>query len=445
MTEDDRTALLRALPKIDRLAGELGEQPHGVAVAAARQVVDEARAELLRGERVVPGGLQDRARQRAEQLARGRLQAVINATGVVVHTNLGRAPWSASARAAAARVAGYCDLELELSSGQRGGRLRGVAAQLRELTGAEDALVVNNCAAAVLLGLTALARDREVIVSRGELVEIGGSFRVPDVIASGGAHLREVGTTNRTRVADFEAAIGPQAAVLLRIHPSNFRIVGFTEGPDRAELVALGRAHGVAVLEDLGSGSLDGALGETAVRDALAAGVDLVFFSGDKLLGGPQAGVVAGRREAVQKLRRHPLYRALRVDKVILAALEATLGDHLCGRPPPVLQMIGAAPGVLAARAQALVALLSARSIAASIVQDTGYVGGGALPGQGLEGPVVRIEVDAPERSARALRLGAPPVVARITRGGLQLDPRTLTDEQLEPLAERVAAVVSTR
>ena len=221
---------------------------------------------------------------------------MINATGIVVHTNLGRSPWSAAAREAAMRVAGYCDLELLLSTGKRGGRLRGLEAQLRELTGAEAAIVVNNCAAAVLLGLTAFARGRDVVVSRGELVEIGGSFRVPDVIASGGARLREVGTTNRTRVADYAAAIDEHTGAFLVVHPSNFRIVGFTEAPDREALVALGRAHGVPVMEDVGSGSLDGAFGETAVRTAVSAGVDLVFFSGDKLLGRRPASWWGARR-----------------------------------------------------------------------------------------------------------------------------------------------------
>ncbi|HHO52198.1 MAG TPA: L-seryl-tRNA(Sec) selenium transferase [Deltaproteobacteria bacterium] len=445
-TSADQSARLRALPKIDRLVRALGDVPHGVAVAAARQVVSDARERVLGGrEAGAAPELERRARARAALLQEGRLRAVINATGVVVHTNLGRAPWPASARAAVSRAAGYCDLELELDSGHRGGRLRGLTAQLRELTGAEDALVVNNCAAAVLLGLTALARGREVIVSRGELVEIGGSFRVPDVIASGGASLREVGTTNRTRVADFEAAIGPETAVLLRVHPSNFRIVGFTEGPDRAELVALGHERGLVVLEDLGSGSLDGALGEPSVLDALAAGVDLVFFSGDKLLGGPQAGIVAGRHDTVQQLRRHPLYRALRVDKVILAALEATLGDHLCGRIPPVLQMIHAPGQLLEARAQQLAGALALLGVDAEVIEDVGYVGGGALPGQGLPGSVVRIEPPSPDRIARTLRLGQPPVVVRVVRGGLQLDPRTVAPEQLQPLAERVAAVVTTR
>ena len=285
VTPPDATAL-RRLPKVDRIAGAI--DPPSVAAEAARQVIDEVRVAILAGD--VPDPWPDfvaLARRRARLLRSGRLVPVINATGVVIHTNLGRAPWSRSARQAAERAAAYCDLELDLASGDRGGRLSGLTAQLRALTGAAGALVVNNCAAAVLLAVTAVARDRQVVVSRGELVEIGGSFRVPDVIASGGARLCEVGTTNRTRVSDYAAAVGPDTAAFLRVHPSNFRVVGFTEAPDRRQLVALGQQHGIVVIEDLGSGSLDGARGETAVRDAVAAGVDLVAFSGGQAVGGP--------------------------------------------------------------------------------------------------------------------------------------------------------------
>lgn len=436
-------SLLRALPKVDRLAQGL-PGPAPVAMAAARQVVQETREQILAGTLHTVPDLQAAARRRSEELRAGRLRTVINASGVVVHTNLGRAPWSASAIAAATRVARYCDLEMDLDSGRRGGRLRGLKALMAELCGAEDAIVVNNCAAAVLLGVTALARGRDVLVSRGELVEIGGSFRVPDVIASGGARLQEVGTTNRTRAADFARAIDEHTAAILRVHPSNFRIVGFTEEPDRAELVAVGRAHSVVVLEDLGSGSLDGAMGETAVRTALEAGVDVVFFSGDKLLGGPQAGIVAGRAEVVERLRRHPLYRALRVDKVILAALEATLGDHLAGRVPPVLDMVHASADALQPRAEALAEALRAEGLQPTVCADVGYVGGGALPGQGLPGWAVRLEVSEPDTVARALRLGEPAVVARVVRDGLQLDPRTVADDEVEALVSRVAEVLTT-
>ena len=288
----------RHLPKVDLLLRDprLAALPHAVALGACRDVLAELRTAIATGKPEVDADVAGRAAARAERLLGGRMRPVINATGVVIHTNLGRAPWPAEAVAAVTEIAsGYCNLEIDLDSGRRGGRMDGVSALMRHLTGAEAALVVNNCAAAVLLALTALARDREVVVSRGELVEIGGSFRVPEVIAAGGARLREVGTTNRTRLADYGAAIGPDTAALLRVHPSNFRVVGFVEAPERAELVALGHDRGVVVLEDVGSGSLAGDLGEPSIRGAIADGVDLVMFSGDKLLGGPQAGVIAGR------------------------------------------------------------------------------------------------------------------------------------------------------
>ncbi len=432
---------LRQLPKVDRLAAHLSGVPGPVATIAARVVVAEARAQILAGG-PLPDDLAARALAAATDLAHGRLRPVINATGIVVHTNLGRAPWSDAARQAALRAAGYCDLELLRTTGKRGGRLRGVTAQLQALTGAEAALVVNNCAAAVLLGLTALAHGREVVVSRGELVEIGGSFRVPDVISSGGARLREVGTTNRTRARDYAAVVGPDTGALLVVHPSNFRVVGFTEVADRRELVALGREHGVPVLEDVGAGSLDGAYGETSVREAVGAGLDLVFFSGDKLLGGPQAGIVVGREEAVATLRRHPLYRALRVGKVTLAALEATLGEHLAGTPPPVLEMIRATPEALQTAALALCTSLGKRGVDAEVAPDTSYVGGGALPEQGLPTSVVRIAVDRPDDAARALRLGDPAILVRVSRGALHVDPRTLRPGDAEALAPRLAEVL---
>jgi len=440
----DRQDLLRTLPGVDALAAQVPGTPR-VAVAAARQVVAEARAAILAGSQANAPDLVARATARAQALGAGRLRPVLNATGVVVHTNLGRAPWSAAARDAAVRAAGYCDLELRLDTGTRGGRLRGLRAQLQALTGAEDALVVNNNAAAVLLALTALARDREVVVSRGELVEIGGSFRVPDVIASGGARLVEVGTTNRTRAADYEAAIGDQTGVLLRVHTSNFRIIGFTEAPDRAALVSLGKRTGVPVVEDVGAGSIEGLADELAIREVVAAGVDVVCFSGDKLLGGPQAGVLVGRSAVISRLRAHALYRALRVDKVVLAALEATLGAHLAGDAPPALAMITVSPDVLHARATALVGLLADRGLTAQVLPSVGFVGGGALPGQELPGFGVRLQVTGVEGLARALRMGSPAVVPRRHQGALWLEVRTLADDELATVADRVAAAIATR
>jgi len=439
------TQLYRSLPGVDRLLEDpqLAELPHDLVVGAARHVLAAVRADIAEGRITALPDIPARVAARVALLSEGRLRPVINATGVVVHTNLGRSPWDPRVVSAAMGAAGYCNLELELQTGKRGGRLSGVAALMEQLAGSEDAIVVNNCAAAVLLALTALARGREVIVSRGELVEIGGSFRVPEVIASGGAVLVEVGATNRTRVADYAAAIGPDTAAILRVHPSNFRVVGFTEEPDRPALAALAHEHGLPMLEDLGSGSLDGSFGEVSVRSALEQGADLVMFSGDKLLGGPQAGLIAGRREVVQRLRKHPLYRALRVDKVILAAVEQTLALHARGEQPPTLAMIGASMEQLSSRAQALSARLSALGVDNRVEADIGFVGGGALPGQGLETWVVAVDGD--ERMARELRLGSPAVVARLSDGVLRFDVRTLTDDQLEAVAIRMVDVGTVR
>ncbi|MEQ1571422.1 MAG: L-seryl-tRNA(Sec) selenium transferase [Myxococcota bacterium] len=449
--------LLRALPQVDRLARDpgLAELAPPLRVAAARQIVDELRASILAGGTPeLPGDLVLRVRERARWLGSGRIVPVINATGVVIHTNLGRAPWSRAAVAAAVAVAGYCDLELSRDSGARGGRLSGVSAQLRHLTGAEAAVVVNNNAAAVLLALTALAAGREVVASRGELVEIGGSFRIPDVIASCGARLREVGTTNRTRTRDYAAAISPETGALLKVHPSNYRITGFTECPPRAELVALGRARGVPVIEDLGSGALGplGAGDEPSVQEVVASGIDLVCFSGDKLLGGPQCGVIAGRAEVVARAAAHPLYRALRVDKVILAALEATLGDHVRGELPPVPRMLSEPGPAVQARAELLRVALASHGIPGEVVESPAAAGGGAWPGIDLPSWAVRVVVGpgapsggggrAPDRVARALRVGAPPVLARVHAGALWFDARTLRPDEVGPVAAALASAL---
>jgi len=437
--------VLRGLPSVDRLAAQLGELPPTVAVAAARQVIDEVRAEVLAGARTSLPDLLALARARGEVLDRGRLRQVLNATGVVVHTNLGRSAWSSGAQQAAVAAMGACDLELRLATGARGGRLDGLKALLRELTGAEDALVVNNCAAAVLLGLTALARGREVVVSRGELVEIGGSFRVPDVIASGGAHLVEVGTTNRTRAADYASAVTADTAVLLKVHPSNFRQVGFTEEASREALAEVARAHGLPLVEDLGSGSLHGELGEPAVRDVVAAGVDLVMFSGDKLLGGPQAGLVVGKAAWVAKLRAHPLYRALRVDKVTLAALEATLADHLAGRAVPTRRRLHTEPEALRSRAQAWVDGLAARGVVSQVVAVDDVPGGGAAPGVVLAGFAVRLEAGPAHEVARALREGAVAVMARVADDAVHLHPRCVEPADDDTLLAQVAEAIAVR
>jgi L-seryl-tRNA(Ser) seleniumtransferase len=369
---------------------------------------------------------------------------VINATGVVVHTNLGRAPLSAEAAARVAEIAGgYSDLEYDLAAGARGSRERHAEARLRGLLGVEAAVVVNNCAAAVLLAVNTLAEGREVVVSRGELVEIGGSFRIPDVLRKGGTRLREVGTTNRTRLDDYRAALSAETGLILKVHPSNFRLVGFTEEATLPELADLARDTGVPLLEDQGNGALDrlpGPLaGESTVRRSLEEGAHVVAFSGDKLLGGPQAGLLAGRAAFVDPMRRNALYRALRVDKLTLAALDATLVEHELGRAGervPVLRMLGETAAALGARAKAL-----AREVAASapglrpaLVETDSTTGGGAAPTVGL--PTVALALDPPDGAdgfAARLRAASPPVVARVSDNRVVLDLRTVTTEE-EPL-----------
>jgi L-seryl-tRNA(Ser) seleniumtransferase len=421
---------LRELPSVDRLA-----------VSVARAELAERRRELLAGEPV-----EDDLLERARSRLRPSLRRVLNATGVIVHTNLGRAPLAPAARDAVARAArGYSNLELDLESGGRGSRRTHVEALLRELTGAEAALVVNNCAAAVLLAAAALAgQGRELVVSRGQLVEIGGAFRIPEVIAQAGARLVEVGTTNRTRLADYQGAIGPNTGAVLRAHPSNFRTLGFVEHVEIEELCGLP----VAVIDDIGSGVLADDIElldeEPPVRRSVRAGAALVCFSADKLLGGPQAGIIVGQADAVAAASRHPLARALRIDKLSLAALEATLSlyrdPELATREVPVLAMLTALPAELQARAQRL-----AEATGGRVVQSTARVGGGALPLLELPGPAVALDAgaDGPEALALALRRGDPPVIARIQDGGLLLDPRTLSDEEAVQAAAAIAAALA--
>lgn len=368
------------------------------------------------------------------------LRRVINATGVIIHTNLGRAPL---ARAAGARVAdlaaGYTNLEYDLTKGARGRRDVHAERLLRRLTGAEAAVVVNNNAAATLLVLAALAAGREVIISRGELVEIGGGFRVPEVLAQSGAILREVGTTNRTRAADYAAAISDRTALILRVHPSNFRIEGFTERPSLDDLVSIARRFNLPVVEDAGSGYLAGDLesspgwlrNEPSVSHSLAAGADVVMFSGDKLLGGPQAGIIVGGTDALQRIRTHPLMRALRVDKMTYAALEATLGEYAAGRAAstiPVAAMIAMPLEAIDQRAQALADSLNAAGIRNRIVDGASTIGGGSAPGSTL--PTRLVEIDHPSRSAqhieRQLREHEVPIIARIEKDRVVLDLRTV-------------------
>jgi L-seryl-tRNA(Ser) seleniumtransferase len=434
---------LRALPAVHELAAQL-DAPHALAVAAARRAIEEQRS-LLIAEADAEVSLLQRARGHLAALSSPSLRRVINATGVIVHTNLGRAPLAESAQAAVARAAsGYSNLELDLEAGTRGSRHAHVEALLSELTGAEAAIVVNNGAGAVLLAAAALAGPgRAIVVSRGQLVEIGGGFRIPDVIAQSRSVMIEVGTTNRTRREDYERALeAPPAPVgaILRVHQSNFRTVGFVEQVEIESLCELG----VPVIDDVGSGVLAGgvlALGdEPDLRRSIAAGAAIVCCSGDKLLGGPQAGLVLGSRAAVSAAREHPLARALRIDKLSLAALEATLmlyrDPARARREIPVLAMLEQDETTLAARAQRLRDGIGGR---AEVIRAVARVGGGALPLTELEGPAVGLEASAdPAATVARLRQGDPPVIARIHEDRVVLDPRTLAHEDVEPV---VAAV----
>ena len=425
---------LRDLPSVDRLLADevLAAAPRPLATTAARTAVEQARKTIQAGGE--PGDLVEAARAELGRLVSPALRRVLNATGVIVHTNLGRAPLPPAALARAVDVGGsYSNLELDLASGSRGSRQDHVADALRRLTGAEAALVVNNNAAAVLLALAALADGREVVVSRGELVEIGDGFRIPDVLSRSGARMVEVGTTNRTRVVDYERAIGPDTALLLRVHQSNYRIVGFTESVPTRELAQISRRAGLWLVDDLGSGSLADVGDEPTAASSLAAGADLVCFSGDKLLGGPQAGIVVGRAELVERLRRHPLQRALRADKLTLAALEGTLALHQdperARAQIPVLRMLDEPVEAVRERAERLAGL-----VGGEVEETVARVGGGALPLAELTSAACAIE----EALAAPLRLGDPPVLGIVRDGRLLLDARTLTDTEVDEAARAV-------
>jgi L-seryl-tRNA(Ser) seleniumtransferase len=446
---------LRDLPSVDELLQDerLAAEPRPLALAAARSALARAREEIQAG--AEPGDLVERALAELGKARSTRLRRVLNATGVIVHTNLGRAPLADAALERVHEVGrGYSNLEYDLAEGARGSRQDHAAEILRRLTGAEAALVVNNNAAAVLLTLAALIEPSnkvllspkdEVIVSRGELIEIGDGFRIPEVLARSGARLREVGTTNRTRAADYEAAIGEQTAALLRVHKSNFRVVGFTEQPRVEELARVANRHDIPLVDDLGSGVLQAPLdpsnnvllgdAEPSARESLAAGSDLVTFSGDKLLGGPQAGIVVGRADLVEKLRRHPLQRALRADKLTLAALEGTLALYLdperAAREVPVLRMLREPVEAVRARAERLAA-----AVGGEVEETTARVGGGALPLAELPSFAAAVE----EQLAAPLRDGDPPVVGIVRDGRLLLDCRTLRDDELDEVAGAVAA-----
>jgi L-seryl-tRNA(Ser) seleniumtransferase len=454
---------LRALPSVEELAAalELEDAAHGPAVDAARAAIAARREAITAGAAsaddatTLADALLADARARLDAADRPRLRRVLNATGVIVHTNLGRAPLAdAAVDAVAAAARGYSNLEYDLDAGSRGSRQEHVEDLLRELTGAEAALVVNNCAAAVLLAAAALAEGRDLVVSRGQLVEIGGSFRIPEVVARSGARLVEVGTTNRTTPADYARALtagrepqGGGIGAVLRAHQSNFRTVGFVAEVGIEELCEL--AGDVPVIDDLGSGALAERIPELAeepgVRRSVAAGCALVCFSGDKLLGGPQAGIMVGTERAIASCRTHPLARALRIDKLSLAALEATLRLYrdpaTTAREVPVLRMLVAGAAELRERAEAMRDRIAAAGVEARVIDATAKVGGGALPLLELEGPVCAVDPGplGVDGLARRLRAADPPVIGRASEGWLLLDPRTLDDEGAGLAAAAVA------
>jgi len=430
---------LSDLPSIDALlrasAGLQAQYGHAQTVRALREAVETARQAALSGSPIPDAAsLVGRAAAMLARDAQPTLRPVINATGVIVHTNLGRAPLSAEALDAIRAVGGgYSTLEYDLEPGQRGKRDRHIERILRDVTGAEAGMVVNNNASGVLLALTALAAGREAIISRGQLVEIGGAFRVPDVMQQSGARMVEIGTTNRTHLGDYAAAITADSAAIVRAHASNFKVIGFTESVPLAELAALAHERGLWLLDDIGSGTLIdttpfGLAPEPRVQDSLAAGADLVMFSGDKLLGGPQAGIIVGRADLIDRLKRHPLARAIRADKLCLAGLSATLEHYRRGEAlerVPVWRMIGASPDAIRARAERWAA-----AVGGDVIPSESTVGGGSLPGETLPTWALSPRVDAPNAAAARLRAHDPPVIARVAQDRLLLDPRTVLPEQ---------------
>jgi len=466
--ENELQQRLRRLPAVDRLleAGrgnpELDGTPPALLTRAAREVVEAERRRILSAappdaEPPPIAVFERRLAEAVRRLRRPNLRRVVNATGVVIHTNLGR---SLLARDALERVREaalhYTNLEYDLERGKRGSRYTAVRDLVCEITGAEDAMVVNNNAGAVLISLETLARGREVVVSRGDLVEIGGSFRIPEVMAKSGARLREVGTTNRTHLRDYEGAIGAETALLLKVHWSNYSIVGFTAQVPLAELVRLGRRHGLPVMEDLGSGtfidfSRYGLLKEPTVQESVAAGADVVTFSGDKLLGGPQAGIIVGRAELIAAIRKNPLNRALRIDKLTLAALEGTLrlyrDEAQAVREIPTLRQLTQPEDALRPRAETLaqrLASLGDPRLEVTVARRSSKAGGGSLPLLDLPSPCVQVRLRgvSARRVETALRRAEPPVIARIEEEAVIFDLRTVLPEDEDPIVAAVARIL---
>ena len=464
----EQAALLRRVPSVDELLLRPGlvslcrEVDRSFVVETTREVLEGLRREITSGEAqseevLHPAAIEKRIVDVMQREFAPSLQPVINASGVILHTNLGRAPLSAHVVEELGHTATqYSNLEYDLEAGARGKRDVHTARLIQRLTGAESAIVVNNCAAAVLLALAALARGGEVIVSRGELIEIGDGFRIPEIMEQSGAVLREVGTTNRTRLADYENAINEKTRLLLRVHPSNFTVTGFTEKPEVADLIALGARNGLPVVEDLGSGCLVdlsvSGITEPIVRESVAAGFSLVLFSGDKLLGGPQAGIIAGKKEFIVKVRRHPLFRALRVDKLTIAALEVTLRAYLRGAwsDIPAQRMIRLPLEEIAARTKKLHGALQPHAAVSDaeieIADGSSLVGGGSTPAQSLPTKVLRIASARHSSAQLEARLRqAPagiPVIARIEDDRLLLDLRTVFPEQEPVLLQSLVAAL---
>lgn len=463
--KNEQSALLSALPSVDEIlksregAAWLALFPRSVVLQAVRETIAEERKKILDGKNPDSSlsSLHSAIEKQIHTLSSYSLLPIINATGIVLHTNLGRAVLSERALENVIAVSrGYSNLEYDLEAGKRGKRHVHTGRILRQLIGAEDALIVNNNAAAVFLSLNTLAKDREVVVSRGELVEIGGSFRVPDVMTASGALLREVGTTNKTHLFDYSRAVSEKTGMILKVHQSNYKVIGFTEDVPVSELVQLGRDHDIPVMYDLGSGNLIdlkpyGIHSEPSVQEILRSGIDLITFSGDKLLGGPQGGIIVGRKDLIEKIRKNPLARAVRVDKMTIAAFEATLMEYLdpeqAMKRIPVLDMLFQPVESIQGRAKKLATGLRKQGSAADItvIEDISKAGGGSLPEASFDTYAVsivpsRISVNDLEKR---LRSGSRPVIARIREDALLLDARTIRDSEIPPLVEIVSAALS--
>ncbi|PKM84563.1 MAG: L-seryl-tRNA(Sec) selenium transferase [Firmicutes bacterium HGW-Firmicutes-11] len=467
---DNKQELLKQLPKIDevlkdqRLFVFFEDNPRELVVEAVREEIDSLRSRILSGELFADGSLfrdesMERIKNKIKDKSKNSLRRVINATGTIVHTNLGRANLSeAACHGIAEAAASYSTLEYDVERGKRGSRHDHVEKIIQKLTGAEAAIAVNNNAAAVLLCLTALATNKEVIVSRGELVEIGGSFRIPDIMEQGGAKLREVGTTNKTKIADYRKAITDgETGMLLKVHTSNYKIIGFTAEASLQELRELGNQYGIPVVHDLGSGLMirlnEFGIDEPTVMSSLDAGADLVLFSGDKLLGGPQAGIAVGKKEYIDRMKHHPLARALRLDKLSLAALEATFREYIDPERAkmniPVLSMITSSQEDMRGKAESLKSMILARTdrFFVSVEETEGQIGGGSTPNQFLPGISLSIKADgmSPDQIERRLRAADPPIISRINKDNVLLDMRTVYTAELPEIASALQDIAGFR